>query len=198
MIDDLDRRALLSAPALLAFATATGACAQPAGTQQRASSKTLIAYFTRSGNTRVIAETLQRLRSADIFEIQPARPYPADYEETVEQARQERDRGYEPPLAARVTDIRAYDTVFLGFPIWGETAPPVIRSFLKTHDLSGKTLRPFITHGGYGAGNSQAVLQARASGARIEAPFVMEADQERRTLNQVKGWLQTLGQNGGS
>jgi flavodoxin len=195
MINDLDRRALLSAPALLAFASA-GACAQPAGTQQRASSKTLIAYFTRSGNTRVIAETLQRLRSADIFEILPARPYPADYEETVEQARQERDRSYVPPLAARVTDISAYDTLFLGFPIWGETAPPVIRSFLKAHDLSGKTLRPFLTHGGYGAANSQSVLRDHANGARIEAPFVIEADQERRTLNQVREWLQGLGEPG--
>ena len=98
-----------------------------------------------------------------------------------------------PHLAARVTDIRTYDTVFLGFPIWGETPPPVIRSFLKAHDLSAKTLRPFITHGGYGAGSSQAVVQDHANGARVEAPFVMEADQERRTLNQVREWLQTLG-----
>jgi flavodoxin len=194
MQDDLDRRTLLAAPALLAFGAATAACAQPNSTERRASSKTLVAYFTRSANTRVIAETLQRLLSADIFEIQPARPYPADYEQTVEQARQERDRGYEPPLAARVPDIRTYDTVFLGFPIWGETAPPVIRSFLKAHDLSGKTLRPFITHGGYGVGGSRAVVQDHANGARVEAPFVMEADQERRTLNQVREWLQALGQ----
>jgi flavodoxin len=197
MQDDLDRRTLLAAPALLAFGAGTAACAQPNATEQRASSRTLVAYFTRSGNTRVIAETLQRLLSADIFEIQPARPYPADYEQTVEQARQERDRGYEPPLAARVTDIRTYD-VFLGFPIWGETAPPVIRSFLKAHDLSGKTLRPFITHGGYGAGSSQAVVQDHANGARVEAPFAMEADQERRTLNQVREWLQALGKAAGS
>jgi flavodoxin len=141
----------------------------------------------------VIAETLQRLRSADLFEIRPARPYPGDYEQTVEQARQERDRGYEPLLAARVTGIETYDTVFLGFPIWGETAPPVIRSFLRSHDLSGKTLRPFITHGGYGVGSSQSVLQSHANGARFEAAFVMEADQERRTLNQVRAWLEALG-----
>ena len=193
MQSDLDRRTLLAAPALIAFATATTACAKPAGTQS-ASSKTLIAYFTRSGNTRVIAETLQRLLAADIFEIQPARPYPADYEQTVEQARLERDRGYEPSLSGRVPDIGAYETVFLGFPIWGETAPPVVRSFLKAHNLSGKTLRPFITHGGYGAGSSQAVLQDHANGARVEAPFILEADQERQTLNQVRDWLQALGQ----
>ena len=98
------------------------------------------------------------------------------------------------PWQNDVSNIDGYETIFLGFPIWGETAPPLIRSFLRAHNLSGKTLRPFITHGGYGLGNSLAVLAGHAPGARIEPPFVMEADQERRTLNQVRGWLdQTKG-----
>ena len=192
MANDFGRRAILAAPALLAFASGTAACAQTSGTSQRARSNTLVAYFSRSGNTRVIAGTLQRALEADLFEIEPLRPYPEDYEQTVEQARQERDRGYEPPLKARAPGVAAYDTVFLGFPIWGETAPPVIRSFLQTHDLAGKTLRPFITHGGYGLGNSLTVLQKHVPTARIETPFSMEADQERRTLEQVNGWLGRL------
>ena len=192
MANEFGRRTILVVPALLAFASATAACAQSSNTPQRARSKALIAYFSRSGNTRVIAGTLQRALEADLFEIQPLRSYPEDYEQTVEQARQERDRGYEPPLETRVPGVAAYDTIFLGFPIWGETAPPVIRSFLKAHDLSGKTLRPFITHGGYGLGNSLTVLQKHAPTARIETPFSMEADQERRTLEQVNQWLGRL------
>jgi flavodoxin len=189
MIKDLSRRTMLTATALLSLAAGTAACAEPTGTPRSAGSKILVAYFSRSGNTRVIAGTIQRALAADLSEIRPARPYPEDYEQTVEQARQERDRGYEPPLEATVPDMAAYETVFLGFPIWGETTPPVIRSFLRAHDLSGKTLRPFITHGGYGLGNSLAVLADHAPGARIEPPFSMEADQERRTLNQVTSWL---------
>lgn len=154
--------------------------------------KTLVAYLTRSGNTRVIAETLHRKLNADLFEIRPARPYPEDYEQHVAQATRERDSGYEPPLAARVDNIASYDEIFLGFPIWGETAPPPIRSFLKAHDLRGKTLRPFITHGGYGVGESPSVLASHAPRARIEEAFVMEADQERRTLNQINGWLSRI------
>jgi hypothetical protein len=88
-----------------------------------------------------------------------------------------------------VPNFNAYQTMFLGFPIWGETAPPIIRSFLKAHDLSGKTVRPFITHGGYGVGDSVEVLSSHALKARLETPFVMEADQERRTMTEVKGWL---------
>jgi flavodoxin len=192
-LNDLSRRAVLTAPAVLSLTAATAACAESNGTPQPANSKTLVAYFTRSGNTRVIAGTIRRALVADLFEILPARLYPEDYEQTVEQARQERDRGYEPPLAARVPGIAAYDTIFLGFPIWGETAPPVIRSFLRSHDLSDKTLRPFITHGGYGLGNSIAIVTGHAPGARIEPAFSMEADQERRTLNQITAWLQESG-----
>jgi flavodoxin len=192
MIKDLSRRTMLAAPALMSLA-GSAACAETAGTLRGAGSKNLVAYFSRSGNTRVIAGVVQRALGAYLFEIRPARPYPEDYEETVEQARKERDRGYEPPLSATVPDMADYETVFLGFPIWGETTPPAIRSFLKVHNLSGKTLRPFITHGGYGLGNSLAVLSDHAPGARIEPPFSMEADQERRTLNQVTSWLGEIG-----
>ena len=92
-----------------------------------------------------------------------------------------------------VPNIAGYDTLFLGFPIWGETAPPVIRSFLRLHDLAGKTVRPFITHGGYGLGSSVSVLRSRAPRARLHEAFSMEADQERRTLNQVTEWLSAGG-----
>jgi flavodoxin len=152
-------------------------------------SKTLVVYFSRSGNTRVIAGLIKRALDADPFEIQPASPYPEEYLATVKQATDERDRGIEPPLAARVPDLAPYETVYLGFPIWGETAPSLIRSFLSAHDLSNKTVIPFITHGGYGLGQSQAVLRSHAPKARIQQPLSMQADQERQTMNIVNGWL---------
>jgi hypothetical protein len=67
----------------------------------------------------------------------------------------------------------------------GETAPPPIRTFLSALDSAGKTLVPFVTHGGYGLGSGQAVVASHARGARVPAPFVMEADQERHTMNLV-------------
>lgn len=169
------------------------AVAAPLATHAQGS-KILVAYFSRSGNTRVIAGQIQRAQGAVLFEILPARPYPEDYLETVEQARRERDSGVRPPLKASVPDLARYDTIYLGFPIWGETAPPVIRAFLAAHDVRGKTIIPFITHGGYGLGNSLAVLTAHAKGARIhDKGLVMEADQERRTMERVDQWLGDLG-----
>lgn len=190
----VSRRLALSAPVAMALAAgSTSACAQEPEMTSRPTARTLVAYLTRSGNTRVIAEQLQRDLGADIFEIRPATPYPADYEENVAQATRERDAGAEPPLAATVPGIEEYDTLFLGLPVWGGTAPPPIRSFLTAHDLSGKTVRPFITHGGYGPGDSLSILRKGARGARVLDPFVLEADQERRTMNQVRGWLAASG-----
>ena len=85
--------------------------------------KNVIAYFTRSGNTRVVAEQLERDLPADIFQIEPASPYPSDYEENVEIARLEKESQTQRPLKARIPNFHKYNTIFLGFPIWGGTAP---------------------------------------------------------------------------
>lgn len=185
---DQSRRELMTTLAGLSLGGATQASAAEKFSA-RLDKPILVACFSRSGNTRVVAGLIQRSLAADLFEILPASPYPADYLTTVEQARQERDHDVEPPLQARVPGIEKYATVFLGFPIWGETAPPVIRSFLAAHDLGGKTLVPFITHGGYGLGSSERVLAARAPRARLHRAFSMEADQERKTMDRVNGWL---------
>lgn len=183
------RRMVMAALATLPLSGAIAAPSGETGDLRRTGSRTLVAYFSRSGNTRVVAGLIHRTLRTDLFEIRPAAPYPEDYLETVELAWQERDRGIERALAAKVPGIADYDTVFLGFPIWGETAPPVIRAFLSAHDLSGKTLIPFVTHGGYGLGNSLSVLARLAPGANLRQGFAMEADQERRTMNQVNDWL---------
>ncbi|MGF6283208.1 flavodoxin [Pseudomonas silensiensis] len=175
--------ALASAPLLSLADTQTDSEAPRSG------SRILVAYFSRSGNTRVVAGLIQRGLGADLFEIRPAKAYPEDYLQTVEQARQERDRGFEPELESRVRALADYDTLYLGFPIWGETAPPIVRSFLSAHDLSGKTLIPFNTHGGYGLGNSRRVLETHAPKSRLMEGFVMEGEQERKTMECVNEWL---------
>ena len=181
------RRKFMATSLLSGLAAATSEAAQ------RPDGKVLVAYFSRSGNTRVIAGQIQRAQQATLFEILPARPYPDDYLETVAQARAERDRGFRPALKATVPDLARYQTVFLGFPIWGETAPPIIRAFLAAHDFQDKTIVPFITHGGYGLGDSLAVVGAHAKGARLhDKGLVMQADQERRTMERVKQWMGEL------
>jgi flavodoxin len=178
--------AALSVPLTAESSLAVGSAAtSPASSKARV----LVVYFSRTGNTRVIARQIRRAHDADLFEIQPADPYPEDYEAVVGQAQREQDTGYEPPLTARVANIGSYDVVFLGFPVWGMTTPPVIRSFLSGHDLSGKNLVPFVTHGGYGRGRSITVVAEHAPRSRLLDGFTMQADQEKETLAQVTRWL---------
>jgi flavodoxin len=155
-------------------------------------SRTLVAWFSRSGNTRVIAGQIARSLQADRFEIVPANPYPDDYFATVAQASQERDSAFEPPLEAIVAGMESYETLYLGFPVWGTTAPPVILSFLSEHDVAGKTIVPFITHGGYGTGDSLQVVASHAAEARLADGLVMERPQERQTIERVTEWLDRL------
>ena len=189
---DPTRRMLLTA--LAGFTLTRGSMASAASGTATVSgnSPVLVACFSRSGNTRVLAGVIHRSLKADFFEIEPATPYPQDYFQTVAQAKNERERGVKPPLKSRVADIERYHTVYLGFPVWGTSMPPVVQTFLSTHNLAGKLLIPFITHGGYGKGDSEDILASLAPAARREKPLVMECDQEKRTTETVTGWLETL------
>lgn len=187
--DSATRREILMTSLLLSLTAGGAGANSPAQAGRLAGGKMLVAYFSRSGNTRVVAGQVSRDLRADLFEINPATPYPDDYFETVEQVKQESDRGFEPPLKANVPDIASYTTVFLGFPIWGMTAPPVILSFLAAHDLSGKSVIPLITHGGYGLGDSLTVVVRHAPKARLVEGFSMQAPQERQTVTRVMEWL---------
>lgn len=188
MSAELVRRAFITALGAVPLA-GSAVAAEPSGAARPRDAKTRVAYFSRSGNTQVVAGLLQRALNADLFRIEPATPYPEDYLETVEMAQRERDSGRERPLAARMSTMARVETLYLGFPIWGQTAPPIIRAFLSAHDLSGRTVIPFITHGGYGLGDSLAVLARLAPKAQIREGFVMEADQERRTMERVNDWM---------
>lgn len=187
--EGLSRRELVTSVLTLPLAAAALSAAPGRARAQANASKVLVAYFTRTGNTRLIATQIARATGGTLFQIVPAQPYPEEYKEQVAQAQSETESDYEPPLLENVPGFAQYETVFLGLPVWGTTAPSIIRSFLSRHDLTGKTLVPFITHGGYGAGTSLEVVRRQARGARFEREFIKQCDQERETLEQVTSWL---------
>lgn len=109
----------------------------------------------------------------------------ADYEANVEEARREKETSSLRPLKSKVPNWSQYERVFLGFPIWGGTAPAIIRSFLIEHDTSDKVLVPFITHGKYGLGDSLSVVRSHSEGATLLKGYSEECDQERDTMESV-------------
>ena len=112
--------------------------------------KVLVAYYSWGGNTRFAAERIQKLTGGTLFEIKPVKAYPVDYGACVEQAKRECRDEFEPELATKVDDFSKYDVIFVGTPNWWSTMAPPVRSFLSSYDFSGKTVIPFVTHGGGG------------------------------------------------
>jgi flavodoxin len=156
-------------------------------------SSVVSAYFTHSGNTRVIAQLIHRLAGGDLFEILPAAAYPSDYDTVVEQAKKERDSGYIPPLKTKIADMDPYKTVFIGYPNWWNTIPRPVVSFLSEYDFSGKTIAPFCTHGGGGIGRSVADIRALCPKANVTDGIAIPGSSVNHAEKTVAGWLRELG-----
>ncbi len=133
--------------------------------------KTLIAYFSASGQTAKLAKTLADVTQADIFEIKPKQPYTAidlDWNDRSSRSTIEmNDPACRPEIAGRVENMDQYGTVFVGFPIWWYEAPRIIASFLESYDFSGKTVIPFATSGGSGMGKTDSILQRLCPSAAV-------------------------------
>lgn len=118
----------------------------------------LVVYFSPTGTTKKVAMELAELEQADLFEIIPQEPYTAaDLDWRNEKSRSSVEMGdpnARPAIADTVASIDAYDTIFLGFPIWWGREPSIVDTFLDAHDLKGKTIIPFCTSGGSGMGNT--------------------------------------------
>ena len=151
--------------------------------------RSAVVFLSRSGNTRVVAGQLQRAFKADSFELKMATPWPDEYEAMVAWASRLKEAGTLPPLANTVPDLKSYDTLFLGSPIWDSSLPSPIRTFLSQRDLAEKRIVPFFTYGCCGAGNAAETIAALAPHAKVAKPFTLKCDQERDTMNSVNAWL---------
>ena len=155
-------------------------------------SKTLVAYFSTSGVTATVAEKLAKAAGADLFEIKPEVPYTKtdlnymdkNSRSTVEM----NDRTCRPAIAEK-TDMSAYDTVFVGFPVWWYREPSIIDTFMEQYDFSGKTVVPFCTSGGSGLGPSGSNMQALAPGAKVAPGRRLTSGVSKEEL---KNWAESI------
>ncbi|MBQ5325242.1 MAG: flavodoxin [Oscillospiraceae bacterium] len=134
-------------------------------------SKKLVTYFSASGVTKAVAEKLAQTLGSDIFEIAPKVLYTAadlDWRDKTSRSTVEmNDLSYRPEMAEGDVDISAYDTVYVGFPIWWYIAPTIINTFLEKYDWNGKKIVLFATSGGSGWGKTVEKLEDSCKGAEI-------------------------------
>lgn len=125
--------------------------------------KILIAYFSATNNTEGIANHLNDILDADLYEIVPEQPYTSDdlnYNDSSSRSSQEMDDpDARPVISGSVDSMEQYDVIFLGYPIWWGEAPRIINTFLESYDLSGKTIAPFCTSASSPMGSSATKLQ---------------------------------------
>jgi flavodoxin len=155
--------------------------------------KVLIVYFSRSGNTREIANLIHKSIGGDIVEIQTVEPYPGNYDAVTKQAKQELESGYKPALKTKIENIQSYDVVFIGYPIWWGTIPRPVVTFLSEYDLAGKTIVPFATHEGSGLGQSVGDITKLCPQSTVKDGLAVRGGNVRNARNEVASWLGKIG-----
>ena len=152
--------------------------------------KKLVAYFSATGTTRAVAETIAQRAKADIVEITPKVPYTrADLDWMDKKSRSSvemKDKAFRPEIVDPAVDVQAYDEIVLGFPIWWYVAPTIVQTFLENYDLTGKKIVLFATSGGSGFGNTVRELQPSAPGAVFTEGSVLNNASEQQIKDFVK------------
>ncbi len=167
--------------------------------------KVLIVYLSRTNNTKAIAEIIHNNVGGTLVALELEKPYPENYQATVQQVVKENETGYLPPLKTKIDSIEKYDVVFLGFPTWDMKMPPPVKSFLHRYNLSGKTVTPFNTNAGYGVGSGFQTVKELCPDSKILEGFEIRGGVERdgqylgikderarEAETKVKKWLQKI------
>ena len=163
----------------------------------------IVIYFSRSGenyfggelkniekgNTEVIAEFIRELDRADLFKVEPATEYPADYMECIDVAKKEQQSDARPEIKETLNDIAEYDTVYIGFPNWWGTLPMPMFTQLEQLDFNGKIVKPFVTHEGSGFGSSQKDLAKLCEGAEIKKGLSIPGADVYDVKDTVDAWI---------
>ena len=157
----------------------------------------LVVYYSWSnGNTEKVVEQLADACGADIERIETVEPYPDDYDETVEQGHREVNEGFEPQVEPLEHDMADYDVIAVGTPTWWYTMAPAVKTLLSENDLSGKTVVPFMTNGGWPGSVIDDIEDACAGatfGPSMEIQFDSNGgDIQRTPQRDVDAWIEKV------
>lgn len=156
-------------------------------------SRKLVAYFSATGTTAKVAETLADAIGADIYEIEPEIPYTEadlNWRDANSRSSVEMNAPHSrPAIAGKRDNMSDYDAIFVGFPIWWYVAPTIINTFLESYDMEGKTIIPFATSGGSGMGKTNEKLLPSCTGAKLVEGRVFKSFVSNDEMNQ---WVSGL------
>lgn len=153
----------------------------------------LVAYFSATGNTKSVAETAATVLNADLLRLLPAEPYTEEdlgHGADARVTREQSDPASRPALKNTAENWPQYDTVLIGYPIWGGAAPRIINTFIDSYDFAGKCVAFFCTSGSSGIEDSEAALKEQLRGAEVLSGARFDPD---AAVADVRAWAAEAG-----
>ena len=129
----------------------------------------------------------------DIVKLETEEPYTDNYNDLLDIAQEEQRENARPALSTKIDNIDEYDTIFLGYPNWWGDMPMPIYTFLDEYDLSGKTIAPFITHGGSGLSGTPENIKKEEPNATVTEGLAVNGSSSRNSQSTVNNWLAEIG-----
>ena len=154
--------------------------------------KALVLYFSQSGNTETVAKFIHEEVGGDIIKLETQKAYPSDYNELVNYAQEEQRNNERPALKTKIDNIDQYDVIFLGYPNWWADMPMPLYTFLDEYDLSGKTIAPFITHGGSGLSGTPNKIKQEEPNATVTEGLAISGSSASSSKGTVQNWLSKI------
>ena len=155
--------------------------------------KVLVLYYSQTSNTKTVAQEIAKRLGCDIQEITPEKPYDGDFQATINRSMQERQQGVKTALKPIAADLKQYDVIFIGYPIWFGTYAPPIAAFLEQNDLSGKKVVPFCTFGSGGLDTSVKDLKKSQPKAEVLPGYGVRAARMAAVPQEVDQFLKAGG-----
>ncbi len=155
--------------------------------------KSLVVYFSWSGNTESVAQEIAAQTGAEVFKIEPQEPYTDDYDELLDIAQEEQRNSARPAIAGSIEDLDSYEVIYLGFPNWWGDMPMILYTFLEEYDLTGKTVAPFVTSGGSGFSNTVSAMKSLEPEASFLDGLSLGSSAAAEPGDSVGDWLEDIG-----
>lgn len=178
---------------LIAYFSLWGNTNYPSDVDATSSASIVADENGRFGTTEYMAGIIRELTGGTLHLIQTENAYPTEFDEVVSQNHEEMELGTLPAIKSGDLNIEDYDVIFIGYPVWATDVPQAVSSFLQSYNFTGKTVIPFCTHDGYGAGSSYSTIMALCSGAEVLGGLAVEAKDVPTARDTVKQWTEVLG-----
>ena len=165
--------------------------------------KSLVIYFShtgenymkngiediKKGNTEIVAEKIQKLTGADLFEVERVKDYPFGYYDCCDEAKKEYESNARPEVKKTLSSIADYDVIYVGGPVWWSHLPMLMFTVLEKLDFSGKTVMPFATHEGSGLGSVMQDVKLLCKNASFGEGLAIRGHEAETSDKKLENWV---------